>query len=278
MSSAESLSAVSRLDLARTCNVGSDWPEANRAALEGEVEVSEVVVHPESGRTMPTMQLVELRDREARLRSILRERAKKALPATKENWNQLLVEAISKGGAKFDPKNSRHSSAIAEQAQALERLASRRLSVMVGRAGTGKTSVLGALFLSKPIKKDGILLLAPTGKARVRLGMLTGADAMTVAQFLYGLGRYDGARQRPLFVGKEKYRKEKTVIIDEASMLTMDDLCAVLDALDLVHVQRQFLSVIPTSCLRSEWAVLSQISSPSWRPNPMRSDEGSPAM
>jgi ATP-dependent exoDNAse (exonuclease V) alpha subunit len=88
---------------------------------------------------------------------------------------------------------------------------------------------------------DGILLLAPTGKARVRLGRVAGAEAMTIAQFLYGLGRYDGVRQRPLFEGKEKYRKEKTVVIDECSMLTMDTLYAVLESLDLGHVQRLIL-------------------------------------
>jgi ATP-dependent exoDNAse (exonuclease V) alpha subunit len=100
---------------------------------------------------------------------------------------------------------------------------------------------MGALMLSDALTKDGILLLAPTGKARVRLGKATNAEAMTVAQFLHRLGRYDGSRQRPKFEGKDKYRKEKTVVIDECSMLTMDDLVAVLEALDLAHVQRVIL-------------------------------------
>ena len=69
-----------------------------------------------------------------------------------------------------------------------------------------------------------MLLLAPTGKARVRLQRATGREASTIAQFLYRLDRYDGARQRPLFTGTETHRKEKTVVIDECSMLTMDDL------------------------------------------------------
>src|SRR5690606_36278087 len=110
---------------------------------------------------------------------------------------------------------------------------------------TGKTSVMGALMLCEPVAKDGILLLAPTGKARVRLGKATEAEAMTVAQFLNRLDRYDGSRQRPLFTGKEKYRKEKTVVIDECSMLTMDDLVAILEALDLAHVQRLILVGYP---------------------------------
>ena len=100
---------------------------------------------------------------------------------------------------------------------------------------------MGALTLSAPLSKDGILLLAPTGKARVRLGKATNSEATTVAQFLYRLGRYDGERQRPLFIGKEKYRKEKTIVIDECSMLTMDDLVTILEALDLAHVQRLIL-------------------------------------
>jgi hypothetical protein len=64
---------------------------------------------------------------------------------------------------------------------------------------------------------------------------------MTVAQFLYQQGRYDALRQRPLFEGGTPYAKEKTVVIDECSMLTMDDLYAVLAALDLAHMQRVIL-------------------------------------
>src|SRR5690606_9030884 len=44
-----------------------------------------------------------------------------------------------------------------------------------------------------------------------------------------------------LFDGKEQHRKERTVVIDECSMLTMDDLLAVLLTLDLGHVQRLIL-------------------------------------
>jgi ATP-dependent exoDNAse (exonuclease V) alpha subunit len=187
------------------------------------------------------LQLTELKGREDRLRSVLGKRAGKPAAPVKADWQKLLVAAISEAGGKFDNSNELHRQAIEEQAVALARILSRRLSVLVGRAGTGKTSVMGALMLSETLTKDGILLLAPTGKARVRLGKATNAEAMTVAQFLHRLGRYDGARQRPKFDGKDKYRKEKTVVIDECSMLTMDDLVAVLEALDLAHVQRLIL-------------------------------------
>src|SRR5262249_7029049 len=160
----------------------------------------------------------------------LRARAEKALPSLGEDWAALVTAAIRDAGGTCEPGNPRHQAALREQAEALERVTTRRLSALVGRAGSGKSSTVGALLRCGKLNADGILLLAPTGKARVRLGKATNAEAKTVAQFLYELKRYDPLYQRPLFAG-EKYRKEKTVVIDECSMLTEDTLAAVLDAL-----------------------------------------------
>jgi hypothetical protein len=238
---AEALQKVARLDLAHPCTIGMDWPAANKSELEGVVELVEVSTGDPAKAKIAALQLFDLKMREERLRSVLSKRAAKVIPPISADWKKLLVEAISEAGGTFNRKDARHVLAIKEQAEALERLSGRRLSVLVGRAGTGKTSVMGALMLCEPLAKEGILLLAPTGKARVRLGKATNAEAMTVAQFLHRLARYDGTRQRPLFDGPEKYRKEKTVVIDECSMLTMDDLVAVLEALDQAHVQRLIL-------------------------------------
>src|SRR5262249_39657885 len=129
-----------------------------------------------------------------------------------------------------------------EQADALERVTTRKLSVLVGRAGTGKTSVIGALLASPLLHADGVLLLAPTGKATVQLRKRApGALAQNIAQFLYGLRRYDGSRQRVKFEGNAPYRGAKTVVIDECSMLTEDQLAAVLEALDPAYVKRIIL-------------------------------------
>ena len=68
---------------------------------------------------------------------------------------------------------------------------------------------------------------------------------MTIAQFLYHLGRYDGARQHPRFEGENpkatKHSGAETVVIDEASMLTMDTLQAILDGIDQTVVTRIIL-------------------------------------
>ncbi len=243
----EVMDRLEKLALSHPCAVTADWLKANEASLSGVVERLEVLTsdpspeEPEKQVVIPALQMTDLKGREDRLRKVLRARAMKPLPSAGVNWRDLIVQAIEARGGNYDPGNPRHLDALEEQANALERITTRKLSVLVGRAGTGKTSTLGALLLCGAVASDGILLLAPTGKARVLLGRAARGEAMTVAQFLHRLGRYDGERQRPLFDGEKKYRKEKTVVIDESSMLTMDDLFAVLQALDQVHVQRIIL-------------------------------------
>jgi len=241
LSVTEAIDRAATLELAHPCLIGTDWPVANAGALTGTIDVLQVPTGEPGSVPLAALQLSELKGREDRLRSLLSKRAAKAAPAIKADWSGLLVQAIANAGGVFDQRNVRHALAIEEQAAALARVTARKLSALVGRAGTGKTSVMGALLLSETLARDGILLLAPTGKARVRLGKAANAEAMTVAQFLNNLGRYDRARQRPRFQGTEKHRKEKTVVIDECSMLTMDDLVAVFEALDLAHVQRLIL-------------------------------------
>lgn len=121
-----------------------------------------------------------------------------------------------------------------EKAAALKELAEARLSVLAGPAGAGKTTVLGILCDQAPISDDGILLLAPTGKARVRMQELAGrnqARAQTIAQFLNQHGRYDGRTGRYYLSDRPKATGFGTVIVDEASMLTEDMLGALFDAL-----------------------------------------------
>jgi len=240
LSVTEAIEMLQNLDLAQPCNPGTDWLESNASNMAGIIELLRLSVNPESEMTVLALQLTVLKNREERLERVLRARAERTLESTDVDWKPLLADAIRDSGSIYDDKNLRHVSALEEQSAVLEKITTRKISVLVGRAGTGKTSVLGALLRCKPLVAGGILLLAPTGKARVKLGKATGAEAATVAQFLYGLGRYDGAKQRPLFAG-EKHQKEKTVVIDECSMLTMDDLAAILEALNLGHVQRIIL-------------------------------------
>lgn len=56
-----------------------------------------------------------------------------------------------------------------EKAAALEELFSASISLLLGPAGTGKTRLLQMLCNLAEVRGDGVLLLAPTGKARVQL-------------------------------------------------------------------------------------------------------------
>jgi ATP-dependent exoDNAse (exonuclease V) alpha subunit len=136
---------------------------------------------------------------------------------------------------KFGPStDAEEKLARKEKAAALKELAESRFSVLSGPAGAGKTTVLGILCSRPEIRGEGLLLLAPTGKARVRMQQLIAAKdtrALTIAQFLNQNGRYDAASSRYLINDRPKVTGYGTVIIDEASMLTEDMLGALFDSL-----------------------------------------------
>lgn len=114
-----------------------------------------------------------------------------------------------------------------EKAEALRIMTNYRFSVLIGPAGSGKTSLLKVFENQPEIRNGGILKLAPTGKARVKLGH----DAQTIAQFLYP-NRYDP--YTGFYFSSEdapKVSRAKNIIIDESSMLTEEQLAALFDAL-----------------------------------------------
>lgn len=130
-----------------------------------------------------------------------------------------------------DPTDVQEELARAEKAAGLEELFASRLTVLLGPAGTGKTSVLEALVQRPEIQADGVLLLAPTGKARVQLQTKVGHTARTLASFLVKKGGYDSDTGQYRLVDPSKKEQVGLVVIDEASMLTEEMLAATLSAL-----------------------------------------------
>lgn len=183
-------------------------------------------------------------DRYVETSSLIREKIQKRRlrkPNSGEyEWAELVSKAIEEtksvtGSAK---PTSRDLEARKEKASALEVLYKAGVSVLLGAAGTGKSTLLRALCRIDSVKDGGVLLLAPTGKARVRLEQASGMTGLgqTVAQFLNGLDRYDGSVGR-YYVNPRADRSavHKTVIIDECSMLTEEQLAALLDAVEGVQ-------------------------------------------
>lgn len=133
---------------------------------------------------------------------------------------------------KLDDSDADELRARNEKSAALAELAASRFSVLVGPAGAGKTTVLRALCKHEQISARGVLLLAPTGKARVQLSQKCGQEAQTLAQFLVTCGgRYNGRTGTYKTTVGSPYEGCKTIIVDEASMLTEDMLGALFDAI-----------------------------------------------
>jgi len=149
------------------------------------------------------------------------------------DWRGLVDKGL--GEAVQTPAKEREPEERArrEKAAALEQLFRSRLSVLIGPAGTGKTTLLGMLCALPEVGKRGVLLLAPTGKARVRLEEQTGqrGAGKTLAQFLNRHQRYDGETGAYFpKKGAPRCGEFRTVIVDESSMLTEDQLAALFDA------------------------------------------------
>jgi hypothetical protein len=241
LSTNETVQKCKTLDLSNPLDIPADWFSGdNTKILDQVIDLPSLEV---DGVEKDGIQLSRLAGMERSLGLIVRSRAgKEPSSPIQVDWSKQLKEWLSREGITI-PESGRFREAFNEQVEALQTITSRRLTVLKGAAGTGKTTLLGALVKSS-LSKDNILLLAPTGKASVRLSKITGAKAQTIASFLLAHKRYDTERQRPIErASKEtsQYRSAKTVIIDECSMLTLIDLKVVLDTLDLGTVTRVIL-------------------------------------
>lgn len=185
--------------------------------------------------------LKSLHGLEQHIAGIIKRRAKKRLRNTDRHidWRRALEKDTDFG----KPASQRAAAAIKDQENALQTLFERKLSVLAGGAGTGKTSVL-KVFLNAVESIEGrqsVLLLAPTGKARIRLATKTKRNAMTIHQFLLKQGWF----QPDIFVLKEKSDKDpypaNMVIIDECSMIPADLFGTLLKALDHGPLKRLIL-------------------------------------
>lgn len=155
------------------------------------------------------------------------------------NWEDILYRTLEQKHGRISPNDESEQKARNEKAKALREIAESRISVLIGSAGTGKTTLLSILSNQDEIKDKGILLLAPTGKARVKmeqaLGLSSRKDpkimAYNVAQFLVMSKRYDPETGRFILNDEPAKRVGETVIIDESSMLTEEMLGSLLQSI-----------------------------------------------
>ncbi|MER6776792.1 MULTISPECIES: ATP-dependent RecD-like DNA helicase [unclassified Streptomyces] len=121
------------------------------------------------------------------------------------DWDKAFGWLAGRTGAKLAP----------EQRDAVMLALTRRVAVLTGGPGCGKSFTVRSIVELARAKKAKVVLAAPTGRAAKRLAELTGAEASTVHRLLElkpgGDAAYD--RERPL--------EADLVVVDEASMLDL---------------------------------------------------------
>lgn len=138
-----------------------------------------------------------------------------------------------------------------EQRAAVEQALARKVLVITGGPGTGKTTILTLLLACFRDRGISFALAAPTGRAAKRISELTGEEAKTIHRLL----EYDPGERR--FKRGDGNRLEAdVVIIDEASMVDLELMDGLLRAIDpesrliLLGDVDQLPSVGPGSVLR----------------------------
>jgi hypothetical protein len=221
--------AIRNLAIEPPCEVDADLMAVAKDSF------ANAIIEVALANKAPALQLARLAEMGELIRSSITRRIGGKRLGIDADWRAMLdVYLKSKGATNVD---SLEEQARQEKTAALTELAESRVSVLIGPAGTGKTTLLSVLCGHPKVGEGDILLLAPTGKARVRMEQATrdlNLKGQTIAQFL-SPHRYSGGTGtyhlsvRPAEIGA------RTVIIDEASMLTEEMLAALLDALKGVH-------------------------------------------
>ncbi len=215
------------------CDVNSDIIKGCLDFLKEELTVVEIESRNDEYQYQNAFQLNRLRKIDVLIMETIPKRLSKRNIVQPENWDSILDIFIpNKSENEEKEKNAR-----TEKKAVLQELLESKLSVLIGGAGTGKTTLLACLCASEQIKKSGILLLAPTGKARVRMTQsLSGKNidftAYTVAQFLMRCGRFNPSTMNYHLSTKQADNVPETIIIDESSMLTEEMFGALLEALN----------------------------------------------
>jgi len=222
----ELIKQIRHLSIEPKCELNSDYCEIAEEVFDNAIIVTEMRDGSKG------YQLKRLADCGSIIRQKVHDRVNAKRHKVDADWKKLLDDFLKKF-IKVAP-DEEEEYARKEKVAALKEIAESRFSVLIGSAGTGKTTLLTVLASHPEIEKRGVLLLAPTGKARVRMQEIASdveVTAKTLAQFLKDYDRYDGGLQ--LYKLSDKYcvGSYDTVILDEASMLTEEMLATALDCL-----------------------------------------------
>ncbi len=188
---------------------------------------------PDSGdkRTETALQLIRLQEIGSKISDFVNSRIEHSF-SVNDNWDSLINGVLKK---EQQSEQGREQESRREKAIAIAKMACSKISVLTGGAGTGKTTTLAALCKNHAIQSEGILVLAPTGKALVVLSSKlrdegVRATAKTLFQFLRSSKHCDTKTWSYYLSGKVDNATPGTVIIDECSMLSEEMFAALIEA------------------------------------------------
>ncbi|NXY95969.1 ATP-dependent RecD-like DNA helicase [Streptomyces sp. BR123] len=178
-------------------------------AADPEGVVRESVPDPEGGPDVTAVYLVPFHRAElslvGQLRRLLNAEDDRMGSFRQVDWEKALGWLAGRTGADL----------ALEQREAVKLALTRKVAVLTGGPGCGKSFTVRSIVELARAKKAKVVLAAPTGRAAKRLSELTGAEASTVHRLLElkpgGDAAYD--RDRPL--------DADLVVVDEASMLDL---------------------------------------------------------
>ena len=150
----------------------------------------------------------------------------------KRTWNyevavtnylaDILSNNVTKGVALPDPLTCGDVTLSSQQREAIATALSSRLSMILGSAGSGKTTLIQAMVKKAPFPAYTVVTAAPTGKAARNLTERTGIQARTIHS---ALGKIPDEN----FLDPVYWEYVHLVVIDEASMVSLEMLAGILN-------------------------------------------------
>lgn len=129
----------------------------------------------------------------------------------------VFVDKIAKN-LTFQPNNSQWNALNLLSRFILEPTLNDRIFVLRGYAGTGKTSLMGALVKTMNEMKMNTVLMAPTGRAAKVLSNMAGKPAMTIHKSIYRQQKFNLSFEG--FNLMDNRNNHTLFICDEASMIS----------------------------------------------------------
>lgn len=119
---------------------------------------------------------------------------------------------------------ARRAHLTSKQFQALRTILSNKVSVLTGGPGTGKTTLIQAVWAELTARGWDVVCCAPTGRATQRLTEATGVEAQTIHRLL-------GWTETGFVAGIQNRLHADLVIVDEVSMVGVEVMDALVQSL-----------------------------------------------